>query len=77
VLLARLRFWGLDHKIERELRLGRAGIVTAPASGVCFPGSNVAGEMAEWLKAHAWKAVRLFGSLLTRYKQLSSSNLLA
>ena len=54
----KLRFSFCIHRIGREVRQGATGarVPPSPLSGICFPNEqNVAGEMAEWLKAHAWK----------------------
>ena len=58
MLLSLLRFPVLDHKIEVVRGLSK----TSPAASHVVFGherSPARGEMAEWLKAHAWKACLL------------------
>jgi hypothetical protein len=47
-----LRFCDFTHKIKKKTKRN-----LALASQLCP--TDVAGEMAEWLKAHAWKACLL------------------
>jgi hypothetical protein len=51
----RLRFAADTHRIEVKLN---GGCFTSSLRSQPLP-RNLAGEMAEWLKAHAWKACLL------------------